>query len=180
MTRFASIMGVAAVATLVLLSGCDTPMKTDYAKKLEGTWKSGELDRMLPGLNPADPMALTAVKTTVEVMIKAGDKANVGEFSLTVADTVAATMTPGPQVAVSGTIKVTSKVISVSVTGVNPPAAVDPTSPAGQLLAVEQDLNYELADNELTVHSAVLATLLTGATIMGQPVTAETKLTFTK
>jgi hypothetical protein len=28
-------MGVAAVATLVLLSGCETPMKTDYAK----SWK---------------------------------------------------------------------------------------------------------------------------------------------
>ena len=35
MTRFASIMGVAAVATLVLLSGCETAVRTDYAKKLE-------------------------------------------------------------------------------------------------------------------------------------------------
>ena len=38
MTRLASIMGVAAVATLVLLSGCETPMKTDYAKDLQGKW----------------------------------------------------------------------------------------------------------------------------------------------
>ena len=40
MTRLASIMGVATVATLVLLSGCESPMKTDYATKtwLEGIW----------------------------------------------------------------------------------------------------------------------------------------------
>ena len=173
-------MGVAAVATLVLLSGCDSPMKTDYAKKLEGTWKSAELDRMLPGLIPADPMALTAVKTTVEVMIKAGDKANTGDFSLTIADTVVATMTPGPQVTVSGTIKVTSKVITVSVTDVKPQAALEANQEVATLLAVPQDLNYELTDNELKVHSAVLAELLAGATVMEQPFTADTKLTLTK
>ena len=39
MTRLASILGVATVATLVLLSGCETAVKTDYtAKKCDGTW----------------------------------------------------------------------------------------------------------------------------------------------
>ena len=33
MTRLASILGVAMVATLVLLSGCEQAVKTDYAKK---------------------------------------------------------------------------------------------------------------------------------------------------
>ena len=37
MTRLASILGVATVATLVLLSGCEQAVKTDYAKNLEGT-----------------------------------------------------------------------------------------------------------------------------------------------
>ena len=78
MTRLASILGVATVATLVLLSGCEQAVKTDYAKKLEGTWVSAELDRMLP-LDQTDLMALTPVKTTVEVMIMAGDKANTGD-----------------------------------------------------------------------------------------------------
>ena len=36
MTRLASILGVATVATLVLLSGCESPTKTDYSKDLEG------------------------------------------------------------------------------------------------------------------------------------------------
>ena len=38
MTRLASILGVATVATLVLLSGCEQAVKTDYAKNLAGTW----------------------------------------------------------------------------------------------------------------------------------------------
>ena len=33
MTRLASILGVATVATLVLLSGCEQAVKTDYAKR---------------------------------------------------------------------------------------------------------------------------------------------------
>ena len=41
MTRFASILGVATVATLVLLTGCETATQkkdTDYAAALAGTW----------------------------------------------------------------------------------------------------------------------------------------------
>ena len=47
MTRLASIMGVATVATLVLLSGCESATAkkdTDFAAALAGTWMTAELD----------------------------------------------------------------------------------------------------------------------------------------
>ena len=176
MTRLASILGVATVATLVLLSGCEQAVKTDYAKKLEGTWVSVELDRTLP-LDQTDPMALTAVKTTVEVMIMAGDKANTGDFKFTIADTEPVTMMKST-IAVSGTITTDAKVIEVTVTGIDPPEAA--TANAAMLIGAPQKLNYEQADNELKVYSSVLAILLANATIMGVPFTADTKLTFTK
>ena len=54
MTRLASILGVATVATLVLLSGCEQAVKTDYAKKLVGAWVT-----LVPG-NPTDLMIVDA------------------------------------------------------------------------------------------------------------------------
>ena len=82
MTRLASILGVATVATLVLLSGCETPMKTDYAKKLEGTW-TVNTKATIP--NPLDPtLAPVQIDAAVAVAIVDGDGVNTGTFSLTV------------------------------------------------------------------------------------------------
>ena len=58
MTRLASILGVATVATLVLLAGCESPMKTDYAKDLAGTWMTAggpDVDRPPAPCNPDLP-----------------------------------------------------------------------------------------------------------------------------
>ena len=90
MTRLASIMGVATVATLVLLSGCESAVKTDYAKNLEGRWTTAELpgtvDRpdgplyeMLPEKIPVTRM--------VTVTIQDGSGQHEGTFSLTVTST---------------------------------------------------------------------------------------------
>ena len=85
MTRFASIMGVAAVATLVLLSGCETPMKTDYAKKLEGTWKRTLGDRQLP--NPLVPgTTVPGMSEVTAAVTRTGT--NKGTVSITIVDTV--------------------------------------------------------------------------------------------
>ena len=67
MTRLASILGVATVATLVLLSGCDTTMKTDYAKDLQGTWKV-TIDRQVAP-DPATPTVMVSVTTTVTAKV---------------------------------------------------------------------------------------------------------------
>ena len=45
MTRLASILGVATVATLVLLSGCESAVTTDYERPSR-YWKSADLERM--------------------------------------------------------------------------------------------------------------------------------------
>ena len=62
MTRLASILGVATVATLVLLSGCEEAVKTDYAKDL---WRhldaSADLDRGGPLWTPPLPWARSIV-----------------------------------------------------------------------------------------------------------------------
>ena len=171
MTRLASILGVATVATLILLSGCEAAVKTDYAKNLEGTWVSAELDRMLPDLNPADLMALTPVKTTVTAVITDGDGLNTGDLMLTVADTVSGTMT---ETVVSGSITVSKTEIVVTISGVEPMAVVDANPDAfAPLLAQPQTLTYTLSDDdsELTVASSLLPILL-GPT--------HTELTFTK
>ena len=78
MTRFASIMGVAAVATLVLLSGCETPMKTDYAKDLEGVWMT-TIMRDVPN-QAVSPPAMVSVTTAVEATISRTDT-NMGSVS---------------------------------------------------------------------------------------------------
>ena len=92
--RVVSLMGVAAVATMVILAGCSSgpgaaPADEDHAAALVGTWMSRALDRMVP-LDLMDPTNLTAVMTTVTVTIMAGDMANMGTFTITSADTVAA------------------------------------------------------------------------------------------
>ncbi len=175
MTRLASILGVATVATLVLLSGCESAVKTDYAKNLGGNWTSADLERMVPSV-PNDPMsAPIALTTSVTAKITAGDEKNTGTFMLAVTDTVVATMQQRPPIAVNGTFTVDSSTITLTVTG--PPETV---ALLGDLPPGPQDLAWELMGNELKVSSPLLPVLLLGATIMEAPITAETKLTFTK
>ena len=171
MTRLASILGVATVATLVLLSGCESAVKTDYAMDLEGTW-STELARMIP-LDRAMPMDLTDVTTTVTAVITDGDGLNTGDLMLTVADTVSATMTELLETVVSGSITVSKTEIVVTISGVEPMAVVDANPAFAPLLAQPQTLTYTLSDDdsELTVASTLLPILL-GPT--------HTELTFTK
>ena len=65
MTRLASILGVATVAALVLLSGCDQATQkkdTDYAAALAGTWMVAGL----PGTvdKPTEPAGIAALVAT--------------------------------------------------------------------------------------------------------------------
>ena len=150
MTRFASIMGVAAVATLVLLSGCETPMKTDYAKKLEGTWKA-TLDVPVP------QAPTTTVMTPVEASVTRTDT-NKGTVKITVASAAA-------PVSVMGSIEVTATEIKATDVTVDPPTAIaDPTVAAG--LAQGLTLEYKLSDDgkTLDVTNATLFTVLLGPT----------------
>ena len=174
MTRLASIMGVATVATLVLLSGCETAVTTDYAKDLVGSWESVDLNRTIP-LNSLEPMNLTAVTTSVTATIMAGDEKNAGTFMLAVTDTVVAAMQQTPSISVNGTFTVDSSTITLTVTGPPETAAL-----LGDLPPGPQDLAWELMGNELKVSSPLLPVLLANATIMGVPFTEDTKLTFTK
>ena len=66
MTRLASILGVATVATLVLLSGCESAVKTDYAKTdyAGKLWRNGRYTRMTPS-DPAVPTETINDRRTV-------------------------------------------------------------------------------------------------------------------
>ena len=171
MTRLASILGVATVATLVLLSGCEQAVKTDYAgEKLVGAWTI-ELDRMVPG-NPTDPMsALVDAKTTVTATITAGDKANTGGFALAISDVVASPAVAGPGISVSGTIEVDASEIEVTITGILPEGITAADSRINALTQTPQTLTYKLMASELKVSSPLLPILL------GE---AHTELTLTK
>ncbi len=162
MTRFASIMGVAAVATLVLLSGCETPMKTDYAKKLEGTW-TVTTKATVPNPDPATQPTMPTIQidAQVTVAIVDGEGVNKGTFSLVVT-------TPGPvdpttmmptsaQTTGSGSINdASSSKLMVTLTQI-----VGPTVPpeATALLNQEQTIGYALDGNSLTITHALLAVL---------------------
>ena len=171
MTRLASILGVATVATLILLSGCEAAVTTDYAKDLVGSWESVDLNRTIP-LNRLEPMNLTAVTTSVTATIMAGDEKNAGTFMLTVTDTPPALT---GATSANGTFTVDSSTITLAVTGPTETVAL-----LGDLLPGPQDLAWELMGNELKVSSPLLPVLLLGATIMEALITADTKLTFTK
>ena len=158
MTRFASFMGVAAVATLVLLSGCETPMKTDYAKKLVGTWENGPAAAEIP--NPQAPPATLPVMRTVTAEITRTDT-NKGSFTLTVSDvfpTTAMSVTKA-----SGTFEVDGKKITATVppSGLTLPTGVTLTEAQMAALAGPQDFQYDLTDSDmkLNLSSGVLLAL---------------------
>lgn len=158
MTRFASIMGVATVATLVLLSGCETPMKTDYTKQLDGTWVITGL--MITAPNQAQPGQTIQIPTDVKVAIVDGSGVNTGSFTLTVTQTVVVPPDPTPQMVEnvgSGMVKAESaSVLKVTLTTIMGPG-VQPEVKA--LEGVEQTLGYDLMDDSLKISGGVLAAL---------------------
>ena len=163
MTRFASILGVATVATLVLLSGCESPTKTDYAKDLEGTWKV-TIMRDLP--NPAAPTTTVPGMSAVTAEVSRTGT-NKGTVSLTIVDTPTAVPAAAQTTEVMGTIEVTADDISVSDVAVDPVTLIDMLPDAlSASLAEGLTLTYMLSDDgsELTVGNAALFTALLGAT----------------
>ena len=166
MTRLASILGVATVATLVLLSGCETPMKTDYAKDLAGTWKV-TLERAT--LTPPPPMvpgtsAVTAVVTRTDT--------NKGTVSLEIVGTPTADPTQASTVTVTGSIEVTTDKITVSDISVMPITVVADLPGGASALAQGLTLTYDRSDDgsELEVTETTLFPILLG----------QDKLTLTK
>ena len=155
MTRFASIIGVATVATLVLLSGCEQAVETDYTKKLDGTWTVTGLMVTVP--NPVEvPGAPGTIDldTNVTVTIDDGDGLNTGTFSITIAQIVPPMPDHATTAIGSGSIKAeSSSVLKVTLTEI-----MGPTLPAGVtgLKDVEQTLGYDLDGNSLKVSGAVL------------------------
>jgi hypothetical protein len=148
MTRLASILGVATVATLVLLSGCESPTKTDYAKDLEGNWTvtlMGVTNLMPP---PAMVPGMTVV--TAEILRTGTNK---GTVSLTITDMPASPQGP---VEVTGNIEVSATEITVSNVGVDPMALLSAHPAAAQLLEGGLTLEYDLSENKLTVENETL------------------------
>jgi hypothetical protein len=151
MTRLASILGVATVATLVLLSGCESPTKTDYAKDLEGNWTvtlMGVTNLMPP---PAMVPGMTVV--TAEILRTGTNK---GTVSLTIADTITGAPAPHLMTTVKGSIEVTSDEITVSNPVVMPEAVLAANPAAVQLLAGGLTLEWDLSDDKLTVENETL------------------------
>ena len=172
MTRLASILGVATVATLVLLSGCETAVTTDYAKDLDGTWAVGPVDTTV--LYSQDPQAtpqMVDVMRTITVEITDGEGVNKGAFSLTVADT--ATLPPIEiETEASGSFTATASEITVMVSMISP-TAVAANPQLGELGKAPIKISYELDGDELEISSALLVGL--GATTAAMP-----NLTLTK
>ena len=160
MTRLASIMGVATVATIVLLSGCEPPTKTDYAKDLEGTW-TATLDVPVP------QAPTTTVMTPVAANVTRTDT-NKGTVTITITN-------PTGPVSVMGSIEVTATEIIATDVEVTPEALLanlPPQVAAGLMAGVT--LTYELSDDgsELTVEETTLFGALLGP--------ANTKIKLTK
>ena len=162
MTRLASILGVATVATLVLLSGCEAAVKTDYAKNLAGTWTVGTMGA-IPNLeHAADPSAPATIQvpTDVTAAIVDGPGANKGTFTLTVVNNIPVPTDP-PTVTMatttgSGSFTVTATEIKVTLDTIS---ANVPANLATALKSVEHTLAYKLADNSLEISSDLLPTL---------------------
>lgn len=160
MIRLASIVGVATVATLVLLSGCQSPMKAEYAKKLVGTW-NGSVEHDIQ--NPQAPgTTIPGLSQVTAEVTRTGT--NKGEVSLTIA-TGPKGATTGEMImpiTVKGSIEVTATEIMVS------DVKVDPMAILQQYPALAQDLTltYKLSDDEskVTVGNAVLFPVLLGQT----------------
>ena len=151
MTRLASILGVATVATLVLLAGCEqaTGKKdTDHVAALAGTWMSAEISRDVP--NPMDPTVMIQVTTVVTAMIGVTEAS---AFTLQMSDTPPV----GPPIptAVTGTFTATADTITVTVTSVTPENY--PQAPA--LKHTPPKFSYTLTETALNLGGPIVAAL---------------------
>lgn len=161
MTRVASFVGVAAVATMILLSGCPTAVKVDLAKQLAGTWTTAELPGTIdPGTGPV------AATMTATAVITDGPGHHEGTFSLTVTsvptDAAVAAMLPKVVTTATGTINVqNSTEMRVIVESIANVPAIIPVPPdiTSSLKNIPLDATYQLADNQLTLTSAALVFL---------------------
>ena len=182
--RIVWLMGVAAVATMVILAGCgsgpgaaptdpaeptDPPPPTNHVTALVGTWTA-------TANALADPaVPASEVQYAITAMIEAGDMADMGSLTLGIVPTLLITMQPGDPILVTGDIAVDAAAITVTITAVDPPP--DPAEPTTPLvlaaLAEPQTLTYTLSEdgNTLTVGSALFAILLAPTV---------TEITFTK
>ena len=146
MIRLASILGVATVTTLVLLSGCEAAMeKTDYVKDLEGTWTVSDLPAMV---TPPDSNTPVASMANVDVAITEGDELNTGTF--TVAVTHSTITTPPialPPITASGSFVVDSKNIDVTVDSIDAGPGGTPPDLA-PLVGQEIEIGYTFTDDD--------------------------------
>ena len=175
--RIVWLMGVAAVATMVILAGCGDgpgakpaepaeppdspdPPATNYVTALVGTW-TATAEVLVDPSNPA-----SAVQHAITAIVAAGDMANTGTLTLSVVSTAVITMQQGDPTIVTGNIAVDASAITVTITAVDPPP--DPTDPSAAaiaaVLAAPQSLSYTLSDdgNMLTVGNDRLLPLLLG------------------
>ena len=173
MTRFASIMGVAAVATLILLSGCETVVRTDYAKKLEGTWTNGPAAAMVA--NPSGPGATPAqlpVMRTVTAEVTR-DGVNKGSFSIDGIRYGQCTSECGPTcrpTCVEGLWYIrsgdaTEITIIIPANGIQLPLGQSPPDQLAALIASPQVLGWELSNDDSELR-------LSGLVLMGLQITA--------
>ena len=171
MTRLASILGVATVATLVLLSGCESPTKTDYAKNLEGTWINGPAEATIMNPMGTMPPQIQVMRTvTAEIM---RDGANKGSFSVTVSDTPTGLTAPIVSKA-SGTMEVdeTKITVTLSADSIKLPPGVTPTPEQLMALTPAAELEYDLTDNDTKLD-------LSGGALVALSVTSSPTAKFT-
>ena len=173
--RVVWLMGVAAVATMVILAGCgdgpgakpadpaDPPdeQPANYVTALVGTWTATASVLADPAIPASE------VQHAITAIIEAGDMANMGTLTLSVVSTVVITMQQGDPTIVTGSIAVDASAITVTIAAVDPPP--DPTDPNAAVilaaLAEPQPLTYTLSEDgsTLTVSNAQLLPLLVGS-----------------
>ena len=157
MTRLASILGVATVATLVLLSGCESPTKTDYAKDLEGNWTVTLMG--VTNLMPPPAMLPGTTVVTAEILRTATNK---GTVSLEIVGTPTADPTQASTVTVTGSIEVTTDKITVSDINVVPMTVAAGLPGGVSALAQGLTFTYDLDGSELEVTETTLFPALLG------------------
>ena len=157
--RVVSLMGVAAVATMVILAGCSSgpgaaPAEADHTAALAGIW-TVETTATVP-YPAADPPTID-VLAAVSVTIVDGPGVNTGSFVLTV--TIPSPLGPqGPPVVTTGSGMLTAEsdsVLKVTLDEIMGAAPANVTA----LKGVELTVNYELMDDMLKISSELLPEL---------------------
>ncbi len=157
MTRLASILGIATVATLVLLSGCEQAMdRTDFVTDLEGTWVGDGISAMV--LPPGQTTPLSG-EARVEVEINGGEKLNTGHFKLTVTLSIPTNQQHLLPISAGGSILVGSKNIAVTIEEIMGDPISGPPAVLQNLQGEETDIGYEIADDSLAITHSLLQDL---------------------